>query len=200
MPLLNLVGLPQRPEAFGALPSGVVPLAVRRDRGAARRTAPGHRLLVEAIDALDRELLGVAHPIDHRFLRSESRRGWLYRGPDGAPVGYGYAGEAGRVGPVAVLDDGAARPGPRPPDLGRRAARRLRDLGRRRGGPGDRAGAPGRLPARPVPGPAVLGPAVRRLLALPADLARACSDAADRTKVRCGGAPDVTFAGPPARW
>ena len=53
-------------------------------------------MLVDAVDALDRELLGVAHPVDHRFLRSESRQGWLYRGPDGAPVGYGYAGEAGR--------------------------------------------------------------------------------------------------------
>ena len=70
----------------------------------------GHRMLVEAIDALDRELLGVAHPIDHRFLRSESRHGWLYRGPDGSPIGYGYAGEAGRVGPVAALDEALLGP------------------------------------------------------------------------------------------
>ena len=101
MPLFSLTGLPQRPEAFGALPSGIVPLAFD-EIAEGRPDGQGHRLLVEAIDTLDREVLGVAHPIDHRFLRMESRRGWLYRGPDGAPVGYGYVGEAGRVGPVAV--------------------------------------------------------------------------------------------------
>ena len=103
MPLLHLTGLPQRPEAFGALPSGVVPLAFD-EIAAGPPDGQGHRMLVEAIDTLDRELLGVARPLDHRFLRSESRHGWLYRGPDGTPVGYGYAGEAGRLGPVAVRD------------------------------------------------------------------------------------------------
>ena len=103
MPLLSLTGLPQRPEAFGALPSGIVPLAFD-EIAAGPPDGQAHRMLVEAIDTLDRESLGVAHPLDHRFLRTESRRGWLYRGPDGTPVGYGYAGEAGRVGPVAVRD------------------------------------------------------------------------------------------------
>lgn len=103
MPLLSLTGLPQRPEAFGELPSGVVPLPFD-ELAAGPPDGLGHRLLVEAIDALDGELLGVAHPADHRFLRSESRHGWLYRGPDGTPVGYGYAGEAGRVGPIAARD------------------------------------------------------------------------------------------------
>jgi GNAT superfamily N-acetyltransferase len=107
MPLLSLTGLPARPEAFGVLPSGIVPIPFDEIVG----TPPdgssdglGHRMLVDAIDTLDRELLGVAHPLDHGFLRGESRSGWLYRGPDGAPIGYGYAGEAGRVGPVAVRD------------------------------------------------------------------------------------------------
>ncbi len=72
----------------------------RRRGGRARAT----RTSATTVDALDRELLGVAHPIDHRYLRAESRRGWLYRGPDGAALGYGYATEAGRVGPVAVRD------------------------------------------------------------------------------------------------
>lgn len=103
MPLLSLTGLPRRPEAFGELPSGIVPLAFD-EIAAGPPDGQGHRLLVEAIDTLDREVLGVAHPLDHRFLRTESRRGWLYRGPDGTPVGYGYAGEAGRLGPVAVRD------------------------------------------------------------------------------------------------
>lgn len=109
MPLFSLIGLPQRPDAFGELPAGIVPIAF--DEIA---TDPpdglGHRILVEAIDTLDRELLGVAHPLDHRFLRSESRYGWLYRGPDGTPVGYGYAGEAGRVGPVAARDEDLLAP------------------------------------------------------------------------------------------
>ena len=102
-PLLSLTGLPRHPEAFGELPSGIVPLAFEEIAGG-EAGGQGHVLLVDAIDALDRELLGVAHPVDHRFLRTESRRGWLYRGPGGEPVGYGYAGEAGRVGPVAVRD------------------------------------------------------------------------------------------------
>ena len=103
LPLLNLTGLPERPDAFGRLPSGVVPIPFD-ELAAGPPDGQSHRALVDAIDDLDRDSLGVAHPVDHRFLRSESRRGWLYRGPDGTPVGYGYAGEAGRVGPVAVLD------------------------------------------------------------------------------------------------
>jgi GNAT superfamily N-acetyltransferase len=109
MPLFSLTGLPQRPEAFGPLPSGIVPLAFD-DIAAGPPDGQGHRLLVDAVDGLDRELLGVAHQEDHRFLRDESRHGWLYRGPDGAPLGYGYAGEAGRVGPIAVRDDALLGP------------------------------------------------------------------------------------------
>jgi ribosomal protein S18 acetylase RimI-like enzyme len=103
IPLLSLTGLPQHPEAFGGLPSGVVPLSFE-EIAAGPPDGQGHRLLTEAVDALDAELVGSSHPIDHRFLRTEARHGWLYRGPDGEPIGYGYAGEAGRVGPVAVRD------------------------------------------------------------------------------------------------
>ncbi|MFL5709180.1 MAG: GNAT family N-acetyltransferase [Chloroflexota bacterium] len=109
MPLLSLTGLPQRPEAFGDLPSGVVPLAFEEIAGGST-DGQGHRLLTEAVDQLDAELAGASHPVDHRFLRTESRRGWLYRGPDGSPIGYGYAGEAGRVGPVAVRDSALLGP------------------------------------------------------------------------------------------
>ena len=104
MPLLNLSGLPNRPEAFGELPSGILPVPFETV-AAGLPGGPGHARLVEIIDALDRELLGAAHPMDHRFLRIEGRSGWLYEGPDGKPLGYGYAGEAGRLGPVAVRDE-----------------------------------------------------------------------------------------------
>jgi GNAT superfamily N-acetyltransferase len=109
MPLLNLVGLPERPGAFDPLPSGIT--VVRFETVASGGAdGAGHRVLAETVDALDREVLGAAHPQDHRYLRTESRRGWLYRGPDGAPVGYGYATEAGRVGPVAVQDPALVAP------------------------------------------------------------------------------------------
>ena len=71
---------------------------------------PDERRLRAAIDELDRELLGAAHPMDHRFLGDEQRHGWLYHGPDGTPIGYGYAGEAGRLGPVAVRDGALVAP------------------------------------------------------------------------------------------
>ncbi len=102
VPLLNLIGLPARPAAFGPLPSGIAPIPFEVVAGG--DGGDGHRRLAATVDALDRELLGVSHPLDHRFLRQEQRRGWLYHGPDGQPVGYGYASESGRVGPIAVRD------------------------------------------------------------------------------------------------
>ena len=116
MPLFNLTGLPQRPEAFGALPSGRRPARLRRDRRPARPDGQGHRLLAEAVDALDRELLGVAHPADHRFLRTESRHGWLYRGPDGDAGRLRLRGRGRPRRADRRPGRGAARPGPRPPD------------------------------------------------------------------------------------
>ena len=103
MPLLSLVGLADQPAAFGSLPAGITPVAFEK-LAAGSPDSQGQRDLVLAIDRLDRELFGVARPQDHRYLRTEGRHGWLYHGPDGQPVGYGYAGEAGRLGPVAVRD------------------------------------------------------------------------------------------------
>ena len=98
VPLLNLIGLPERPEAFGLLPSGINPIPFEV------LAREGHDELAATVDALDRETLGVAHSVDHAYLRAENRRGWLYRGPDGVAVAYGYATEAGRLGPVASRD------------------------------------------------------------------------------------------------
>jgi GNAT superfamily N-acetyltransferase len=103
-PLLNLIGLPSRPEAFGALPTGVATVPF------ARLAADGHDRLAGIVDTLDRMTLGVGHSVDHRFLRTEGRRAWLYQGPDGAPIAYGYATEAGRVGPIASSDPDLVAP------------------------------------------------------------------------------------------
>ena len=108
VPLLNLIGLPQQPDAFGTLPSGIVPTAFADLAGGSG--GDGHRRHADDVDALDREVLGVAHPLDHRWLRQEGRSGWLYRGPGGSAVGYGYATEAGRIGPVAVRDGALLAP------------------------------------------------------------------------------------------
>ncbi len=109
VPLLNLIGLPERPDAFDQLPSGITPVAFE-ELVAGSLAHGGHQRLANAVDALDREVLGVAHPLDHRYLRVEGRRGWLYHGPDGEPVGYGYASEAGRLGPVAARDEALVCP------------------------------------------------------------------------------------------
>ncbi len=104
VPLLNLIGVPTRTDAFGPLPPGI------RATPFERVAADGHDELMTVVDALDRETLGVSHPIDHRYLRQENRRAWLYSGPDGAPLAYGYATEAGRVGPVASRDPDLVAP------------------------------------------------------------------------------------------
>ncbi len=109
MPIVDLRGEVDRPDAFPDLPDGVVaiPFESIADGPPA---GPGHRALAEQVDALDRELLGAEHPEDHRFLRTEHRHGFLYRGAGGAVLGYGYAGEAGRIGPIAVRDAALMEP------------------------------------------------------------------------------------------
>jgi GNAT superfamily N-acetyltransferase len=91
MPLLSLVGRPDRPEALGALPAGVRVVRIEA-------TDAGE------VDSLDRVVLGVRHPVDHAFVRSEGRQGFLYRTPAGEVAGYGYTSAVGRVGPVGVRD------------------------------------------------------------------------------------------------
>ena len=103
MPLLSLVGRPTAAEAFGPLPAGVTAVPFEELAGKA------HDDLAAAVDAIDREVAGFAHPDDHRFVRLEGRRGFLFRNGDRI-LGYGYAGESGRVGPVAVRDEALLAP------------------------------------------------------------------------------------------
>ena len=143
VPLLNLIGLPSRPDAFGRLPSGIRPVPFERDRGppGGHGTAASSRRSTQ----LDRATLGVAHP-DRPSLpaRGGPARLALSRARTGAPLGYGYATRPAGSGPVAVRDRDARGPDPRPPDSSgrRRAARsrcgcRARPTGRswRRSGP-----------------------------------------------------------------
>jgi GNAT superfamily N-acetyltransferase len=99
MPMFNLVGRPAREGAFPVLPGDVH--AVRFDAFA---PAERDRLLASEIATLDRELAGFEHPMDHDWLRAAGRIGFAYRDGRGELVGYGYASEVGRVGPVVARD------------------------------------------------------------------------------------------------
>jgi GNAT superfamily N-acetyltransferase len=108
MPLLRLVGLPERPDAFPPFPPGVEPIPFDEVGGGVdglERSA----LAAELTD-LDRDAAGFDRTRDHAFHRAEGRVGFLLRDADGRSAGYGYSSEAGRVGPVAVRD--AAHLGP----------------------------------------------------------------------------------------
>lgn len=102
MPLLRLVGLPDRPAELPRLPDGVHP--IRFAEVGQDDDRMGAAALDDEIAAIDRDAAGFEHPIDHAMVSAEGRTGFLYLGPDGGPIGYGYASEAGRVGPIAVLD------------------------------------------------------------------------------------------------
>lgn len=112
LPLWSLGGGPGASE-LPLLPAGIaaVPFAAiagspsdHVKAGGAGPDDQGHAMLVETIDEIDRETVGFAHPADHGHLRTTEARGYLYLGPDGRALGYGYASPAGRVGPVAVRE------------------------------------------------------------------------------------------------
>ena len=109
LPLLSVSGYVTNPGVLPNLPAGMVAVPFETI-AAGPPGGAGHLELTTAVDALDRELLGVAHPQDHRFLRIEGRHGYLYRDAIGATQGYGYAWETGRVGPLAVRDAALAAP------------------------------------------------------------------------------------------
>lgn len=101
MPLLGLVGYADRLGDGEDLPAAV---------SATPFDAIEATALATAVDAVDREVAGFAHPADHAFLRAERRAGFLYRAGDGRVLGYGYASEVGRLGPVAVRDEALLGP------------------------------------------------------------------------------------------
>ena len=103
MPLFSISGYVTEPERLPGLPAGVAAVPFE-SIVADSPGGSGHAELSEVVGALDRELLGVEHPQDHRFLRIGGRHGFLYRASDGADLGYGYAAESGRIGPLAVRD------------------------------------------------------------------------------------------------
>jgi GNAT superfamily N-acetyltransferase len=98
MPLVRLVGLAERDGHLPSLPRGVQAIRFDTLDGA----AAAH--LDDEVTAIDRATAGFEHLVDHAFVRAEGRVGVLFVDGGGQSIGYGYASEAGRVGPVAVLD------------------------------------------------------------------------------------------------
>lgn len=113
VPLFNLVGRPRTIDALPALPEGIAALPFSELGPSAGNGAAGAQeaeLLADAVDWVDRQVLGYAHPEDHAFLRRTGRLGFLFRGPAGEVLGYGYTSEVGRVGPIAILDETLTAP------------------------------------------------------------------------------------------
>jgi hypothetical protein len=101
IPAWRLFGDVRRPGALPLLGRGLeaVPFEVIADPG-----PDGHRRLAGIVNALDREILGLEHGVDHAFLRREGRAGFLVRERGGRALGYAYGSGSGRMGPVAALD------------------------------------------------------------------------------------------------
>jgi hypothetical protein len=92
MPLLSLVGRPERGGALAELPQGVT-------------AAPMNGSETFEVDTLDSEILGYTHRVDHDFVVGEGKQGFVYRSGDGELLGYGYTSAVGRVAPVAARDE-----------------------------------------------------------------------------------------------
>jgi GNAT superfamily N-acetyltransferase len=103
VPLLRLVGLPGRRDAFPPLPAGLE--ALRFDEVDGGEDGLERSALHAELSALDHEAAGFDRAADRPFLDRENSIGFLYRAADGAAVGYAFAAESGRVGPVAVREE-----------------------------------------------------------------------------------------------
>jgi GNAT superfamily N-acetyltransferase len=103
IPLLRLVGLPNRNGDFGRLPDGTE--AIRFDEVPDGADGLGRAALMAELAALDRGAAGFDRTADHALHAREGRSGFLFRDRTGQAVAYGYSSEAGRLGPVAVRDE-----------------------------------------------------------------------------------------------
>jgi GNAT superfamily N-acetyltransferase len=101
MPLFHLVGRPRPDVAWPGLPQEMV---------VERVAEPGRWRDDREVADLDLALLGFHHPQDHAFVLDEPRRAFAYRDAAGALLGYGYAGDIGRVGPIAVSEPALLAP------------------------------------------------------------------------------------------
>lgn len=101
LPIWRLAGEPRRWSALPPLPASLESATFDAVAGDGREDAS---LLTDAVDAVDREVIGVTRPLDHEFLRREGRTGFLVRERHGRILGYGYGAASGRIGPVATLD------------------------------------------------------------------------------------------------
>jgi len=99
LPLLNLVGRPRADHGLPPLPPGIRPEPLR-----------GLAFDAAEIAALDRSVIGFEHPQEGAFLDRDGRMGFAFRAADGSLEGYGYASEAGRIGPLAVSDPALLAP------------------------------------------------------------------------------------------
>jgi GNAT superfamily N-acetyltransferase len=101
MPMFSCVGRPSFGFEWPALPDGV--RAVHVDDHAAWRGS-------SELEGFDRALLGFTHPDDHAFVAAEPRHAFALRTDGGRLAGYGYAGQIGRLGPIAVEDPALLAP------------------------------------------------------------------------------------------
>jgi hypothetical protein len=102
VPIWRVAGEVRRWAALPSIPAALE--AIPFERIAADAPA-GERRLDELVAAVDRQMVGAAHPADHEYLAREGRRGFLLRERAGGRVhGYVYGSGTGRLGPMAALD------------------------------------------------------------------------------------------------
>jgi GNAT superfamily N-acetyltransferase len=101
MPMFMLVGRPRPGFAWPAIPAAI---STERVADPVRwRDSP-------ELASFDQEVAGFAHPADHRFVQDEPRHAFAFRDEAGRLAGYGYVGEIGRIGPIAVAEPALLTP------------------------------------------------------------------------------------------